>query len=497
MKKLSLLSLFAILLLVASCGKDELEIQPETTIEVSQKKALSIDEINAEINQSLETNGNFDWKNTSDLLLWSATVHGNKILTVGYGNSSFSNTKSTVAKNIKEDIINTIKANQNSSITKSGGDILIYDDPTLNLIDVKVETLEAVVALRKNKAIRYLEPEGYIYKASNKKSGGLGCGQDGNDIIPQNYGTMASGAKIPWNFYDHKVNQAWNYSTGRGIGVAVIDSGVSPNQPNLNSKFNDFYPNRTIKKYGTYVDSWWLWSTKTDGVDDKCGHGTSAISTIGAPNNNTGDFVGVAYECDIVSYRGTKDVFLEGYHERRGVSRALIELGNKSDVKIISMSIGFLWSVGSIADAIRYANAKGKLIFAAGGTSTNITNWVGIIFPANMQETIAITGVKEDNYKQCDACHDGGMDFTIEMERADGTRHPVLGFNEGESTYFGGSSVATAFTAGIAALVWSKYPYWTKEQVLKRLNESGEFYPYRNSKFGYGNIDALKAVRGY
>lgn len=124
MKKLRLLSLVAMLLMVVSCAKDEIEIQPDTNLEINQKKALSIDEINAEIKQSLETNGSFDWKDASDLLLWSATVHGNKILTVGYGSTSFNNTKSASLNTIKNDIINTIKANQNTTNTKSGNDIL-------------------------------------------------------------------------------------------------------------------------------------------------------------------------------------------------------------------------------------------------------------------------------------------------------------------------------------------------------------------------------------
>jgi subtilisin family serine protease len=54
-----------------------------------------------------------------------------------------------------------------------------------------------------------------------------------------------------------------------------------------------------------------------------------------------------------------------------------------------------------------------------------------------------------------------------------------------------------ASTAGIAALVWAKYPTWTRAQVLDRLKQSAAFYPNKNSDFGYGNINALKAVRGY
>jgi len=161
------------------------------------------------------------------------------------------------------------------------------------------------------------------------------------------------------------------------------------------------------------------------------------------------------------------------------------------------MSIGYPWSIGRIADAVRYAHARGKLIFAAGGTSTNFTNWYGIIFPASMNETVAVTGVEERvGYEECDTCHIGDMDFTIIMERGNNNHQPVVGFNNGQSQYFGGSSVATAFAAGVAALVWSEYPSWNRDQVLQRLKEASALYPNKNSNFGYGNIDALKAVSG-
>mgnify|MGYP006204630529 CR=1 FL=1 len=74
---------------------------------------------------------------------------------------------------------------------------------------------------------------------------------------------------------------------------------------------------------------------------------------------------------------------------------AFTALGNRTDVKIISMSMGHIFSVGKIEDGVRYANNRGKLIFCAGGTSTSFTNFVGVIFPAWMPETVAVTGIKE------------------------------------------------------------------------------------------------------
>jgi subtilisin family serine protease len=500
MKKSNFLIWMITIVFLSSCTNNE-ELLKESN-EPTQEKLLSVQQVMDKINETIKTKGSFDWKDANDQLIWSATVHGSNVLTIGYGEvgESFHAEKSGKADKTIAVILNLVSNNEKASKK----DVLIYKDATLNYIDVKVESLSTIKELRKLYNIRYMEPDGFVLVNTNTSTNrsslsSSGCGFDSDYISTSDYGTLSSGAKIPWNYYDHKINQAWSYSKGRGIGVGVIDTGLSPNQANLSYKFDDYYSGRYILKYGTYIDSNWWWSNNLDGPNDRCGHGTSCVSAISAPNNNSGMFVGVAHECNMVSYRGTSDVVLNDYHEKKGVANALIGLGNRSDIKIISMSVGYPWSIGRVKDAVRYAYSKGKLIFAAGGTSTSYTNWYGVIFPATMSETVAVTGVEEQtSYNECDVCHKGSkIDFTFVMERANNHHQPVLGYNNYTSNYFGGSSVATASTAGIAALVWAKYPSWSRAQVLNRMKYAAHFYPNKNSNFGYGNINALKAVRGY
>jgi subtilisin family serine protease len=80
------------------------------------------------------------------------------------------------------------------------------------------------------------------------------------------------------------------------------------------------------------------------------------------------------------------------------------------------------------------------------------------------------------------------------MEKAVTNKHvPVLSYYNNQAEYVGGSSVATATTAGIAALVWSKYPTWSKTQILSRMRASSQFNP-KNSQFGHGMINANLAT---
>jgi subtilisin family serine protease len=489
---------------IISCSKDAAineNLQEENVVIAEQREPLTPQQINAKINETISQRIEFEWKNMEAHMIWSAAMHGDNIITVGFGaDENDFNKENSNAKGIKDRLLNSIAVNENVA-NKKDNDLLIDEDDKLNIIDVKVENLATVEDLLRQEGIRYIEPAGYRYWLyEGTPESGAGCGFDGASLNSADYTTIAPGAKLPWNFNIHNIPAAWNYSTGAGIGIGVIDTGLTPNNSLLNGSFNDGYSTgRYRQRYGLFVDSWWPWSSSTDGPNDRCGHGTSMAAAATAPRNNDGMPVGVAYNANLISYRGTKNVLLDGYHEQKGVANSLKALGNRSDVRIISMSIGNIFSIGRIKDAVRYANNRGKLIFAAGGTSTTFTNFVGVIFPASMSETVAVTGVTDaSNYKECDICHKGSkIDFTVVMQRnGNGNRTtPVLGFYNGQTDYVGGSSVATATTAGIAALVWSKYPNWTKDQVLNRLKQSADFYPNKNSQYGYGNINALQAVQ--
>ena len=502
MKTIHLKVLVILLLIVSSCSKeDSTDFQEEKQQQIDQTKPLSIEEINARIESQLSKGESFSWINETDHMLWSAVYHGNKILTIGYGEEgqSFSEQRSAALETTKDNILELVEASEDYKRSKE----TVVEHEIINVIDVKVENFETIKALRKTSGIRYLEPNGYNqYGVNDTFRSSSGCSKDGESINSSHYSTIApNNAQVSWHYDYHGIQQAWNYSTGAGITVGLIDTGVSQSQTLLNSSgFNDGYSSgRTVEKYGTFIDSSWWWSSNYDGVHDKCGHGTAMGSTIAAPRNDNGMPVGVAYNANLVAYRATEDVVLNDYHERKGVSDALTQLGNRSDVKIISMSIGYMWSIGNIEDAVKYAYSKGKLIFAAGGTSTNFTNWYGVIFPATMSETVAVTGITDGPYYEtCDVCHEGSeIDFTIIMEGDNNTSKapPVLGFYNNERKYTGGSSVATATTAGIAALVWAKHPTWNRAQVLDKLKQSAHLYPNKHSSFGYGVINALQAVQ--
>ncbi|MGV3696797.1 S8 family peptidase [Flavobacterium sp.] len=477
-------------------------------IEESLRNPLTPAQINAKIDASLNTKGSFNWSESTPHLLWSAIVNGNDVATVGFGNSksNFERAKTSNNAKIQQELLAVIMKYEGTTLDK----ILINADADLNLMDVIITKQETVIALRQAKYIRYIEPADYSYlkvrnaalrpnESASSSSSSSGCGYESTTLAAADYTTITPNAKVPWAFTQHNIPNAWTISSGKGITIGIIDTGVSPNQSLLGTNFNNgLSSGRTIQKNGVYVDSIWPWSTTTDGVNDLCGHGTSMASAAAAPRNDRGLPVGVAYNANLVTYRAASNVVIDGYQEQEAVKKSFTALGNNANVKIISMSMGHIFSVGKIEDAIRFAYGKGKLIFCAAGTSTSFTTFVGVIFPAWMSETVAVTGVKEGtSYQACSDCHTGSkVEFTVAMQRsASGNTVPVDSYYENQTDYVGGSSVATATTAGIAALVWSKNPTWSREQVLNKMRQSANFYPNRNGSFGYGNINAFLAVQ--
>lgn len=504
-----LLPLAALFVLLAGCSKENLpveEAQPQTL------ERLSRADINASVLEQLHASGVYKWETANDQMLWSAISHGNEIAVIGYQPVGFTNIKDRIHeidisqdewRMVRQDLIDyvvseTKKYFPGEEIT---AEKLLMDQPVethIPAFDILIKHPAIVTALRQRADVRYLEPMNYSFNEVADRSDS-GCGVSPNYSIPSaDYSTTSPSAKIPWNFHLMNIPSAWSTSQGDNIGVCLIDTGTSPDQPKLGSQFaSGQSTGRYIARYGTYVSSWWWWASP-DGPDDDCGHGTQMAGLIAGPRASGGSTVGAAYKSNLISYRATGDVVINSSSEKNGVKDALVGAGNRSDVKVISMSIGDVFYSSKVADGVYYAYNRGKLIFAAAGTSLSWTSWWGVIFPANMSETVAVTGVKEGYpLERCNTCHDGSeVDFIVPMQRRNdsGRTSLTLAMSGNTPAYVGGSSAATATTAGMAAMVWATSPSSSRSTILNRLKNAASIYPSRNGNFGWGIIDAQYAV---
>ncbi|MEL6832756.1 MAG: S8 family serine peptidase [Bacteroidota bacterium] len=505
-----LLPTLALVVLALGCSKDSIQ---SSEVQPNDPEVMSRTAINEYVLEQLKaTNAAFEWSKANDHMLWSAISHGREIAVIGYQPAGFENINERIHeidvtsgewRSVRQELIQLVlsetqKYFPNENITEE--DLLggVPAEEDIPAFDILIKHPSIVTALRQRADVRYVEPMDYGYTEVNDRSGS-GCDVSPSSNIPSaDYTTVSPSGKVPWNFYLLNIPSAWSTSQGDNIGVCVIDTGTSPNQPKLGSQFASGHSTgRYIARYGTHVSGFWWWASN-DGPDDDCGHGTQMAGLATGPRTSGGSTVGAAYKANLISYRGTTDVIVNSSSEKNGVKDALVAAGNRSDVKIISMSIGDVFSSSKVADGVRYAYNRGKLIFAAAGTSLTWTSWWGVIFPANMSETVAVTGVKEGfPLQRCSNCHDGSqVDFIVPMQRRNNNSRTslTLAMSGNVPAYVGGSSAATATTAGIAALVWATSPGSSRTTILNRLKNAASIYPGRDNNFGWGMIDANYAV---
>ncbi|MEO0339623.1 MAG: S8 family serine peptidase, partial [Bacteroidota bacterium] len=477
------------------------------------EEPLSKEEINNFALLQLQRFDEFHWSSASDFMIYSAAVQTDSIMAVGFQIEGFENInermhevdmQANTWKNKRQEIIDFIVEATNRidpTRTVTSEDLMPFGlDEYLPALDIKIANPDLVSALRKRKDIRYVEPMGYGSEPVGLRSDS-GCDvQANNNINSNDFSYTSPDARVSWHLEEMNVDDAWNVSSGRGITIAVLDTGTDPNQSKLNGSFNQGESTgRTLTRRGYFRSGWW-WNKKIDGPNDRCGHGTQMAGLAVAPKGFNKTIVGSAYGANLVALRVTSDVIVNTSDEKRGVADGLTYSANRSDVKVISMSIGDVFSSSRVADAVRYAHGRGKLIFAAAGTSLSWTSWWGVIFPANMSETVAVTGVKDGfPLQKCNTCHDGSqVDFVAVMQRRSNNDRLALTLAPSGNTpaNVGGSSAATATTAGIAALVWATNPGMSRTTVLNRLKNASQFYPSRDGNFGWGRIDANAAVQG-
>lgn len=466
----------------------------------------------------IESRGVFNWAEADDYTVWSAAVATDSIISVGYQPAGFTGLDQSIHEidmrsrewqNLRRRIVNYVLERQRRlypehDLTRE--DVIAFGEKPLPYINLRVWDYETIAHLRNFTVSRYCEPMGFgLEPNTGPERSDSGCG--GNDPAPfvpgSHFQTAPQGATVSWNYLPMRIHRAWlDGARGQGVTLGMIDTGVSPDQDKLNSEFSgSFSGSRTIEKEGFHTPCSWFVFCNNDGVDDLCGHGTNMAGVLAGPFNPDGAPAGVAFRSNLISVRATEDVVHNTSAEKNGVSDAYYFLGSRNDVSIISMSLGDLFSSGQITDAINYAYNEGKMIFTAAGTSFSWTTFVGVIFPANLPNTIAVTGIKSgslSSMEKCTSCHSGPeVDFVVTMEdQNDQNKLPLTLANSGIApTYTGGSSVATATAAGIAALVLGTDLNQSREAVLDRMKQSSNFYPSRHSEFGWGRINAEAAVQ--
>ncbi|USQ83821.1 S8 family serine peptidase [Streptomyces phaeoluteigriseus] len=248
-----------------------------------------------------------------------------------------------------------------------------------------------------------------------------------------------------------KADDMWKVSTGKGVKVAVIDTGVNPDTPSLKGQVLVGEVPQAVGYKAT---------------EDYDGHGTSMAELI-AGTGAQGSLKGLAPGAKIVPYRiGMKDMKDESEKGKAPPLPDVIRQIADSDVKIINMSFGEYIERPDVLAAIKYAQSKGKLMIAGTGNDAEGQNSIG--FPAAYPYVVGVAASDEKGTVGKFSEYGNYVDLA-----SPGLKVPTWCDNTFRSYCTGqGTSQATAIASASAALIWSAHPDWTANQVLASLIET-------------------------
>lgn len=270
-----------------------------------------------------------------------------------------------------------------------------------------------------------------------------------------------------WGIPKIKADQAWdNMSGGSPVTIAIIDTGVKSDHPDLTAN--------VVAGYNTISDS-----TNTE---DDHGHGTHAA---GIAAGKTGNGVGISGVSGNSQIMPIKAMGATGSGFTSDISEGVVWAVDHG-AKVINMSLGTTSYSQVLQDAINYAYNQGAIVIAAAGNSNVSTNH----YPAAMDHVVGVSATTTTDTKASFSNYGSYVDIA-----APGTDILSTTF-DGSYGYKQGTSMASPFVAGVAALVWSQRPTLTPGQLEQVLEASAKDIGTagKDIYFGYGLVDALTAL---
>ncbi|MEV5510497.1 S8 family serine peptidase [Streptomyces orinoci] len=256
---------------------------------------------------------------------------------------------------------------------------------------------------------------------------------------------MADVRSHEWYLDDMQAEAMWKVSTGKGITVAVLDSGVDATLPELRHQI---------------VGGADLSSHPTGPLKDMEGHGTDMAAII-AGDGSGGGIQGIAPGVKVLPVKFDR---IGGEAMARGIRYAVDQ-----HAQVINISMG--WPAAStqandVQQAVNYALQKGSLVFASSGNDGDNGNMAS--YPAALPGVVSVGAIDRNGDVTKFSTH--GPQLALAAYGQD-----VVGHCKDDRSQYclaKGTSPASAFASAAAALIWSKHPEWTNNQVLRVMMET-------------------------
>ncbi len=308
-----------------------------------------------------------------------------------------------------------------------------------------------------------------------------------------------------WGIFKIQADQAWNTETGKtSVVIAILDTGVDHNHEDLAG--NMWTDSNGYHGYDVVNNDY----DPDDDHDDPLGphsHGTHCAGVAAAVTNNNTGIAGVSWESKIMAVKVLDAVGI-------GLSPDIadgINYAANNGADIISMSFGTTgYPIPSDLerDAINDAYNKGCLLVAASGND----NQPYVAYPAAYDNVIAV-GATNQSDKRCDASDWGydlwgnpmgsnyGKELDVVAPGNDILSTVRMGMGSVDSNYdnMDGTSMATPFVSGLAALILSQLGGLAPSDVRRIIEKTAEDMPPSgwDQETGWGRINAYNALTAY
>jgi subtilisin family serine protease len=298
---------------------------------------------------------------------------------------------------------------------------------------------------------------------------------------------------------------------GRRVLVAVLDTGIDRNHPDLIGRFAVFpretFGNKTDDDGNGFADDTLGWNFVSNNFDtwDDNGHGTFVAGIIAARTDNGLGIAGVNPFARILAVKVTDHQHASGSKLIAKGIRYAVDRG----ARIINISIGGPALTTEEQEAVRYAVSKDVLVVvAAGNIGVDTANYG----PAGTGGVITVAATDQNderakfsNFGRAVDISAPGIDVlslrainTDMIAKADKDYKPGSAFVGGAQDYYkaSGTSFAAPFVSGVASLLMSKFPNLTGKQVKRMILQSALDIdvPGVDQNTGYGLLDARAAL---
>lgn len=296
------------------------------------------------------------------------------------------------------------------------------------------------------------------------------------------------------------VPQAWELSKGENTVVAVIDTGVDVDHPDLKSRVvngYDAYSQQEGEDAGDVSSLNYIMSSYK--------HGSHVAGIVAAETNNSKGIAGVAPQAKVMPIKifpDVSDIIKSIFAPENGESQTIVSIladgivwAADHGADVINMSLAVSEHSETLDRAVEYALGKGVSVIVAAGNSRhtdNARNYLaaieGVIAVGATDETDSITIFSNSgDYVSVAA---PGLDVISSVPS-------FLGVNP--YVKMSGTSMAAPNVAGVAALLKSKFgatatPAWIKTRLQESAHDKGD--SGRDDLYGYGLVDAYKALGG-